>query len=127
MKKNATRHETAVNSPSPKGSSSALPSTTCTPEVARASATMSALWSSPTASQPVSSARRRKTPPPQPTSRRRSPGAERKRCEHRLPGERVGVGRAVDLPRLPAVRAPRDPVGHPVDPPFTESLEHSLA
>jgi hypothetical protein len=25
------------------------------------------------------------------------------------------------------VRTPRDPVGHPVDPPFAESLEHALA
>ena len=40
----------------------------------RASRTMSRLWSSPTARQPVCSARRRKTPPPQPTSSSRSSG-----------------------------------------------------
>ena len=53
--------------------------------------------------------------------------AERKRCEDRLPGEGVNVVRAVDLPRLAAVRAPRDRLGDPVDPPFAESLQHLLA
>jgi hypothetical protein len=39
----------------------------------------------------------------------------------------VHIGRTVDLARLAAVRAPRDPVGHPIDPPLPESVEHSLA
>jgi hypothetical protein len=50
---------------------------------------------------------------------------QRERCEYRLPGERVGIVGAVDLACLAAVRAPRDPVGHPVDPPLTDPSEHA--
>ena len=49
------------------------------------------------------------------------------RTEHRLPRERVRVGSAVDGPRPATVRPPRDPVGHPVDPPLAAPLQQHVA
>jgi hypothetical protein len=51
-------------------------------------------------------------------------GREVQRIEHGLPREGVSIVRAVHRPRAPSVRAPRDTVGHAVDPPFAKATKH---
>src|SRR6266576_1939225 len=100
-KKKATSDETAVKAPCSKGSLSADAWTIGArpPVISRATWTMSLLWSTPTAPQPVSSARRRKTPPPQPTARR----AHERNCLGEEHAHRVAqcegllVARALDV------------------------------
>ncbi len=47
---------------------------------------------------------------------------ERERLEQRIPEERVRIVGAVGRACLAAARPPREPVGHPVDPPVADAL-----
>jgi hypothetical protein len=51
-------------------------------------------------------------------------GLQVERREHVRPGEVVGRRRRVCLARLPAVRPTRDAIGHPIDPPLAEPVQH---
>jgi hypothetical protein len=50
-------------------------------------------------------------------------GGQPQRLEHGLPGERVHVVRAVDLPRAAATRTPSHAIRHSIDPPLTHAAE----